>query len=103
MGTVGLPGLLIIAEKTKGRQNIKGLFGLATTAYQLYSNKIAIKSVKDFVTLAKSRPGQLNYASAGEGSAIYLAMALFQNVAGIDVVHIPYKGAGPAVSDVVGG
>lgn len=61
------------------------------------------KSVRELVALAKSRPGQLNYASAGEGSAIYLAMAHFQNVTGIDVVHIPYKGAGPALADVVGG
>ena len=64
---------------------------------------LPVKSVKDLVALAKSKPGQLNYASAGEGSAIYLAMALFQNVTGIDVVQIPYKGAGPALTDVVGG
>ena len=64
---------------------------------------LPVKSVRELVALAKSRPGQLNYASAGEGSAIHLAMALFQTVTGIDVVHIPYKGAGPALSDVVGG
>ena len=64
---------------------------------------LPVKSVRELVTLAKSKPGQLNYASAGEGSAIYLAMAMFQNTTGIDVVHIPYKGAGPALVDVVGG
>lgn len=64
---------------------------------------LPVKTVRELVTLAKSKPGQLNYASAGEGSAIYLAMAMFQNTAGIDVVHIPYKGAGPALVDVVGG
>jgi tripartite-type tricarboxylate transporter receptor subunit TctC len=64
---------------------------------------LPVKSVRELVTLAKARPGQLNYASAGDGSAIYLAMAMFQNTAGIDVVHIPYKGAGPALIDVVGG
>jgi tripartite-type tricarboxylate transporter receptor subunit TctC len=64
---------------------------------------LPVKSTKELVALAKARPGQLNYASAGEGSAIHLAMALFQNVTGIDVVHIPYKGAGPALTDVVGG
>jgi tripartite-type tricarboxylate transporter receptor subunit TctC len=64
---------------------------------------LPVKTVRELVALAKSRPGQLNYASAGEGSAIYLAMAMFQNTAGIDVVHIPYKGAGPALVDVVGG
>ncbi len=64
---------------------------------------LPVKTVRELVMLAKSKPGQLNYASAGEGSAIYLAMAMFQNTAGIDVVHIPYKGAGPAMVDVVGG
>ena len=64
---------------------------------------LPVKTVRELVALAKSKPGQLNYASAGEGSAIYLAMAMFQNTAGIDVVHIPYKGAGPALIDVVGG
>jgi tripartite-type tricarboxylate transporter receptor subunit TctC len=64
---------------------------------------LPVKSTKELVALAKSKPGLLNYASAGEGSAIHLAMALFQNVTGIDVVHIPYKGAAPALTDVVGG
>lgn len=64
---------------------------------------LPVKSVRELVALAKSKPGQLNYASAGEGSAIFLAMAMFQNTAGIDVAHIPYKGAGPALIDVVGG
>lgn len=61
------------------------------------------KSVKDLVTLAKAKPGQLNYASGGTGSAIHLAMEVFRNATGIDVVHIPYKGAGPALAEVVGG
>jgi len=64
---------------------------------------LPVKTVRELVAMAKSKPGQLNYASAGDGSAIYLAMAMFQNTAGIDVVHIPYKGAGPALIDVVGG
>jgi tripartite-type tricarboxylate transporter receptor subunit TctC len=64
---------------------------------------LPVKSVKDLVALARSKPGQLNYASAGDGSAIYLAMAMFQNTAHIELVHIPYKGAGPALIDVVGG
>jgi tripartite-type tricarboxylate transporter receptor subunit TctC len=64
---------------------------------------LPVKSVKELVALAKSKPGQLNYSSAGDGSAIYLAMAMFQNTADIELVHIPYKGAGPALIDVVGG
>ena len=59
--------------------------------------------VKELVALAKRQPGQLNYASAGNGSAIHLAMETFQSAAGIQLVHIPYKGAGPAMNDVLGG
>jgi tripartite-type tricarboxylate transporter receptor subunit TctC len=58
---------------------------------------LPVKTVKDMVALAKSKPGQLNYASGGVGSAIHLAMELFASRANIDVVHIPYKGAGPAL------
>jgi tripartite-type tricarboxylate transporter receptor subunit TctC len=61
------------------------------------------KSVKELVALARAKPGRLNYASGGVGSAIHLAMELFKSAAGIDVVHIPYKGAAPALTDVVGG
>ncbi len=64
---------------------------------------LPVKSVKEFVALVKARPGQLNFASAGEGSAIHLAMAQFENAAGIKLVHIPYKGAAPALTDVVAG
>jgi tripartite-type tricarboxylate transporter receptor subunit TctC len=64
---------------------------------------LPVKTVKDLVALAKSKPGQLNYASGGVGSAIHLAMELFASRANIDVVHIPYKGAGPALTDVLGG
>jgi tripartite-type tricarboxylate transporter receptor subunit TctC len=64
---------------------------------------LPVKTVKELVALAKARPGELNYASAGTGSAIHLAMELFQSVSGIDVVHIAYKGASPAITDVLGG
>jgi tripartite-type tricarboxylate transporter receptor subunit TctC len=60
-------------------------------------------SVKEFVALAKSRPGNLNYASAGSGSTSHLAGELFKSMAGVNIVHVPYKGAGPAVTDLVGG
>lgn len=64
---------------------------------------LPVRSVKELVALAKAKPRALNYASGGVGSAIHLAMELFQSAAGIDVVHIPYKGAGPALTDVLGG
>jgi tripartite-type tricarboxylate transporter receptor subunit TctC len=60
-------------------------------------------SVAEFIGLVKSRPGQLNYASAGVGTSPQLSMELFKMKAGIDIVHIPYKGVGAALVDLVGG
>jgi tripartite-type tricarboxylate transporter receptor subunit TctC len=64
---------------------------------------LPVHSVAELIALAKAKPGQLNYASAGVGSAIHLAMEIFQREAGVRFEHIPYKGAAPAVSDVLGG
>ena len=62
-----------------------------------------VRTVKEFVALAKAKPGQLNFASGGPGSSTHLGGELLKLVAGIDLVHIPYKGTGPAVADVLGG
>ena len=64
---------------------------------------LPVRSVKDLVALAKAKPGQINYASSGSGSPGHLVAEQFKKVAKIDMVHIPYKGAGPAVIDVVAG
>jgi tripartite-type tricarboxylate transporter receptor subunit TctC len=61
------------------------------------------KANKELVELAKSKPGQLNYASAGNGSGGHLAMELFKTMAGVDLAHVPYRGLGPAVIDLVSG
>jgi tripartite-type tricarboxylate transporter receptor subunit TctC len=60
-------------------------------------------TVKELVALAKTHPGQLNFGSAGPGSSAHLAAELFKMVAGVNLVHIPYKGTGPATSDLLGG
>jgi tripartite-type tricarboxylate transporter receptor subunit TctC len=79
--------------------------GLFVSSYNVLvvHPSVPVKTVKELVALAKRQPGQLNYASAGNGSAIHLAMETFQSAAGIQLVHIPYKGAGPAMNDVLGG
>lgn len=64
---------------------------------------LPVKSVKDLIALAKTRPGEISYASAGSGSATHLATELFKVAAGIDLLHVPYKGAGPAMTDLLGG
>ena len=60
-------------------------------------------SVKELIALAKARPGQLNYASSGSGAAAHLAGELFKTMAGVQMVHVPYKGAQPALTDVIAG
>ncbi|MFN7753359.1 MAG: Bug family tripartite tricarboxylate transporter substrate binding protein [Pseudomonadota bacterium] len=64
---------------------------------------LPVKSVQQFVALAKSRPGELNYGSAGAGTAIHMAAELFKWTAGINLTHVPYKGSGPAMADLMGG
>ena len=64
---------------------------------------VPAKSVQELTALAKAKPGQLNYASGGAATANHLAMELFKLSAGIDVVHLPYKGTGPALTAVIGG
>ena len=64
---------------------------------------VAARTVKEFIELARARPGQLVYGSAGNGTPTHLAMELLKSSAGIDVLHIPYKGAGSLVPDLIGG
>jgi tripartite-type tricarboxylate transporter receptor subunit TctC len=63
---------------------------------------VAAKTLAEFVALAKSKPGQLTYASSGIGGAGHLSGELFKQRAGIDLIHVPYKGGGPAMTDLLG-
>ena len=64
---------------------------------------VQINSVKDLIDLAKAKPGKLTFASYGSGSPAHLAGELFKSMVGVDMLHIPYKGSAPALSDVVAG
>jgi tripartite-type tricarboxylate transporter receptor subunit TctC len=64
---------------------------------------LAAKNVKEFVALAKAKPGQINFASAGAGTATHLGLELFKLTAGINVTHVPYKGGAPALTDLIAG
>ena len=64
---------------------------------------LPVHSVGELIALAKQKPGELNYASAGIGSFQHLGGELFKLLAGVNIVHVPYKGGGPAMTDVVGG
>jgi tripartite-type tricarboxylate transporter receptor subunit TctC len=65
--------------------------------------QLPVKSVKELVALAKSRPGKIHFGSAGNGTAVHLAGEQFRSVTGTDIVHVPYKGAGQAITDLIGG
>ena len=74
-----------------------------TPSMLVVGNTLAAKSVKELIALARAKPGQLHYASPGSGSSAHLGGELFRQAAGIDIQHVPYKGTGPAVTDLVSG
>ncbi|MFO1413368.1 MAG: tripartite tricarboxylate transporter substrate binding protein [Burkholderiales bacterium] len=77
---------------------------LATSPFILVTNPaVPAKSVAELVALAKAKPGSLTFCSAGNGTVPHLAGELFKLRAGVDIVHVPYKGGGPAIIDLVGG
>ncbi|MGD9845049.1 MAG: Bug family tripartite tricarboxylate transporter substrate binding protein [Variibacter sp.] len=77
---------------------------LATAPVILVAHpKLNVKTIAEFVALAKSKPGQLNYASGGNGASTHLGGELLKAAAGINLVHVPYKGTGPAMNDLIGG
>src|SRR5712691_5032439 len=84
---------------------IKDFAGVANVGMQSYvlmaSAAVPAKTVAEFLTYAKANPGKLNYASAGHGSSSHLAMAYFANLAGLDMVHIPFKSTADANNDVL--
>ena len=64
---------------------------------------LRVASVKELIALAKARPGEINFASSGHGTPAHLAGELFDSMAGVKMVHVPYKGAAPALADLLGG
>src|SRR4051812_26856625 len=65
--------------------------------------QVPVRTVGELIALAKAKPGELTFASSGTGNATHLTFELFKSAAGIDIVHVPYKGGGPAMADLVGG
>jgi tripartite-type tricarboxylate transporter receptor subunit TctC len=77
---------------------------MATTHQVIVAHpSVAAKDLKELIAYAKKNPGTLNYGSAGTGSATHLNMELFKSMAGVDIVHVPYKGSTPARNDVLSG
>ncbi len=106
LGTLG--ALVISPTITKVPYDPLKDFSTISMAVQLQNMfivhpTVAAKSIPELITLAKLKPGTLNYASSGLGSPGHLAGELFKTIAKIDMVHIPYKGGGPALTDLVAG
>jgi tripartite-type tricarboxylate transporter receptor subunit TctC len=77
---------------------------VASGPYVLVANpQLNVRSVRDLIAAAKAQPGRIDYASSGNGSAQHLVSALFASTAGIELNHVPYKGSGPAMQDLLGG
>ena len=67
------------------------------------NNKLPVKTVQELINLAKKEPGKLTFASSGQGTSLHLSGEMFKVMTGTDMVHVPYKGGGPALQDVLGG
>lgn len=76
---------------------------IATPIVIVVHPKVPAQNLQQFVALAKASPGKLNYGSAGTGTTTHLAGELFKSLGGVDLVHVPYKGLGPAMTDLLGG
>ena len=84
-------------------KDFAGITLIAGVPHMLVVNPaLPVKNVKELIALAKQKPGKLTYASAGVGSPFQIAAELFKQSAGVDILHVPYKGGGPAVADVIG-
>jgi tripartite-type tricarboxylate transporter receptor subunit TctC len=105
--TSGTHTYMQITEKSLSYDPIKdftpialvGNYGLLT----VINPAIPVRTISEFIAYAKKNPGKLNYASSGLGSGIHFAGELLKDLAGIDLVHVPYKGSSPALQDVIGG
>src|SRR5258706_3742406 len=85
-------------------RDFTGVAHIGTVEYVLMvSSALPARTVREFVDYAKANPGRLNYTTAGSGTATHLSMAYFASLAGIDMVHVPYKATNEAVNEVVAG
>src|ERR1041384_7331104 len=78
------------------------LLAIVPNIFVVY-HEVPAKNLREFVALAKAKPGQINYGSAGNGSAGHLAMEYLKQVTGIELQHVPYKGTGPNITDLIAG
>jgi tripartite-type tricarboxylate transporter receptor subunit TctC len=107
MGTIGTHALNVVLYKKLPYDPQKDFAPITQLALLphvvLIHPSVPAKSVRDFVAIAKSKPGQINYASAGIGSGMHLATELMKSMGNIDIVHVPYKGPAESMTAVIAG
>lgn len=107
MGTVSSHAMTPLINANAGYDPIKDFAPVAPIAEipfaMLLNKSVPATSLKEFLALAKREPGKFTYASAGVGTSNHLAGALLNSMAGIEMVHVPYKGSAPALADLLGG
>jgi tripartite-type tricarboxylate transporter receptor subunit TctC len=95
----------VVVDNRGGAAGAVGMQIAAASGPQIIVVPISlqVKSVQDLVAMAKAKPGQLNYASGGSGTTTHLGVELFKMAAGVNIIHVPYKGTGQALTDVMTG
>ena len=100
-------GINVAASKSLRYDPVRDFAPIAiafsTPLYLAVNPKLDVRSVQDLIALAKKQPGKLSFASGGTASSNHLAGEMFKELAGIDLLHVPYKGMGPALTDLLGG
>ena len=91
-----------VRELVREMESIHGVV-VSTDLVFVVNPSVQAKTLSEFIALAKSKPGYMTMASAGNGSPQHLAGEMFKRTAGVDILHVPYKGSGPAMTDLMGG
>jgi tripartite-type tricarboxylate transporter receptor subunit TctC len=107
LGSVSSLAINVNSQKKLGYDPLKDFAPVSMAFYSpLYlvvNPSVPARSVPELIALAKAQPGKLTFASIGQGGSIHLAGELFRSMAGLDMVHVAYKGSAPALTDVIGG
>ena len=107
MGNIGTHAINVSLYKKLAYDPVKDFAPVSMVAdlplLLLVHPSVPANSVKELIALAKSQPGKLNFSSSGAGGSMHVAAELFKSMAGVDMVHIPYKGGAPAVADLISG
>jgi tripartite-type tricarboxylate transporter receptor subunit TctC len=107
MGTVGTHGINVSLYSKMPYDAVKDFEPITVVAgvpnLLVVHPSVNARSVRELTALAKAQPGKLNVASSGNGTSIHMAAELYKMMAGVDIVHVPYKGSAPAVTDLLGG